>query len=295
MSLGQLPDEVLVKILRLALVGKISIPTSVRAHKIYQTYVDSIAVVEEWPENWKEDYLNAQLSKRPARRKMIISPLLLGTCRRWYRLGCCFFYQSNTFVMMHRDFEPFAKQIGFQNSTHLRSVELAVHYKDPNPAPKVSFLRKAYLKQITSVNVILAKRYSIQIGHDEPHKAATWDKFGLVMRRKAQELMLNMRMQKRQGAHWQVVKTDDWAGVHPKADRGVVSSMWMLEKIPMPHKVRVRNKAITKTNSMLQMAKENVVLDEMDVPEGSGANQGDSTELKDLDGSILDSALQLQT
>jgi hypothetical protein len=236
MSFSAVPDEVLDTILRLALVSDSSITTSVRAHNTYQTHLDAVTLMSERPHDGQEKYLNAKLSTPVAPRKQAISPLLLGTCRRWYRLGAPFFYGSNSFVLVHSEIGTFARQIRPHSSLHIKILQLVIRPDDVALAPKTSWLRKSYLRNVEKLSLTMAKRRTLKKDLDANQKRKEWMQFTLLMRRTGRKVRENMERQKQQGGHWKVSGSEEWGFVHANAESGVLSSTWTLARIPMPSK-----------------------------------------------------------
>jgi hypothetical protein len=291
MSLDRLPDEVLAKILRLALTSDKPITTSIKAYNIYQTYIDCIALSSGPPRNHTD--LNKQLSERSPRRELPISPFLLGTSRRCYRLGSPPFYSTNTFIIMHSELGPFAKQIGFHNSKSIRSVELTIHHKDLTPIPKISLLNKGYYRKVENVKVILSKRHKIhKNGLTASQKAQQWTSVRAMIKKKGRELRDNVEMQKRQGAGWKFAGKVEWAVVHLKADHGILSAMCALERLPMPRKVWTmkNNKSGSAVEGILLPSKDDAVLRdwEVDVPEGSVVSEDMETREGSKEAAVIE-------
>lgn len=289
MSLDRLPDEVLVKILHLALASDNPITTSIKAYNIYRTYLDCIALSSGPPQSHID--LNTQLSERPPRRELPISPLLLGTSRRWYRLGSLLFYRTNTFVIMHRELGPFAKQIGFHNSKSICSIELTIHHKDLKPIPKISLLNKGYYRQVGSVEVILSKRHKIHRNDlTASQKAQEWTSVRYTMMKKGRELRHNMEMQQRQGVGWKFAGKADWTVVHQKADHGILSVMWVLERLPMPRKVWTKKNKGGSVEVILLPSKDDAALRdwEVDIPEGSVVSEDMETREGSKEAAVID-------
>lgn len=150
MSFDQVPDEVLVTILRLVLISPDALSTSIRAHKIYQTHLGTVATASERPKidsDEQHHWLHTKLSGPAVRRQLTISPLVIGTCRRWYRLGAPIFYASNSFVVIHREIEAFAQKIGFYILGIFGRLELSFKLMIRRSRPRYpGFVRPTYVK-----------------------------------------------------------------------------------------------------------------------------------------------------
>lgn len=279
MSFDRLPDEVLLKILRLALTSEKPITTSIKAHKIYQTWLDCITMRHKSVNLQSAEQWNALLSGISPRRTLPISPLLLGTSRRWYRLGSPFFYHANTFVIMHRELGAFANKTSFHNSKSIRSVELTVFHKDVDAVPKISLLNKSYSKQVESVKVILAKRYKIH--KTDPiaeEKEREWNSVIFGMIKMTRKLRSRLETQQRQSAGWKVVEKGETNVVNRRADYGIMSARWVLERLRKPPKVYKKQKAVTEAEGMFIASEENVGLGGVDAPKGSIVSEERETE-----------------
>jgi hypothetical protein len=281
MSFDRVPDEVLLRILRRALSSDKPITTSIKAYNLHRTYLDCSAFYSRTLNITSADEWNALFSEPPPRRKFPISPLLLGTSRRWYRLGSAFFYGVNTFIIMHRELGAFANQIGQHNCKSIRSIELTVFHKDDNPAPKISPLNKGYYKQVESVKVILAKRHKIhKVGLTVDQKTKEWIKVRIGMMNLARKIRNTMEKQQQQGAGWKVADCHEKNLVYSKGDYGLMSKIWVLERLPKPPKVHKKNIDSVLKDSVLagkgktghgvvDVAEGSVVIERIDVEGGS--------------------------
>jgi hypothetical protein len=74
-------------------------------------------------------------------------------------------------------------------------------------APKTSWLRKSYLRNVEKLSLMMAKRRTQDL--DANQKRTEWIQFTLLMRRTGRIVKENMEGQKEQGGHWKVSGSED--------------------------------------------------------------------------------------
>lgn len=169
---------------------------------------------------------------------------------------------------MHRELGPFANQIGYHNTKSIRSIELTVFHKDDNPVPKISALDKAYYKQVESVKVILAKRHKIHkvdLGIDQKTE---WVKFRIGMMNMMRKMGKTMVKQQQQGAGWKVADCREKTLVYSKGDYGLMSKVWLLDRLRTAPKV-YKKKNVADSEDPLLASEEVAGQGGVDVSEGS--------------------------
>lgn len=220
MSLDSLPDEVLVKILHEPFINDDPISTSIEAHEIYQAYLVSR------DQKHTEECLTSLSTQCFTQRRPVLSALLLGVCKRWYRLGCPLFYRYNTFAVMYYDLATFAKQIGVHNSVFLREVNLTVHYQDPHPGEMIPLLPKADFEHVETFSIIFARR-------NKQFRNQIFEQWSM-MQEKTLDLKLTIyNYANSPGAKWTVVRQDYKSVPIAYVGHGslTMSAFWMLKRI----------------------------------------------------------------
>jgi hypothetical protein len=76
-------------------------------------------------------------------------------------------------------------------------------------APKTSWLRKSYLRNVEKLSLMMAKRRTLKKDLDANQKMTEWIQFTLLMRRTGRIVKENMEGQKEQGGHWKVSGSED--------------------------------------------------------------------------------------
>jgi hypothetical protein len=225
MSFDSLPDEVLVKILHESLVNDDPIPTSIEAHDIYQAYLVNIDRYSD------EECL---VTQGFTERRPVISALLLGVCKRWYRLGCPLFYRYNTFAVMHYDLATFAEQIGAHNSVYVREVDLTIHFIHPNLGNLIPLLPTTDIEHVETFNFIYAE-------HNEKFHRQSFPMWSMMRdtARKLRNVVYNYADSS--GGKWTVAKPDRCFPTG--ADSSFVwSSFWTLKRNSTLSKVWTKTK-----------------------------------------------------
>lgn len=112
------------------------------------------------------------------------------------------------------------------------------------------------------------------------------------MMKKGRELRDKMETQQRLRAGWKFVGKGEWAVVHQKADHGILSAMWVMERLPMPRKVwtKKKNKGGSAVEGILLPSKDDAVLrgGEVDVPEWSVVSEDMETREGSEEAAVID-------